>query len=355
MPIGLIGKRHRLGWAWRWLALVLLLHLLILWTLDQLTGRDAELRMMPRPIQVRLLQAVQSRPAPQEPEPAERAPSEPPPLPALAPNPEPPAARGIQLAEGLAGPGAGASDPSATASRPSTPPPPASAQESLPDTGTLAIQAFLGEYELGKEALGVGEIQLRFPAQDRYEIVLRARAQGWVSALVSGEVLFKSEGTLSPFGLKPQRYSQVTPFRGPTESLFDPDRGARLKPDAAWTYLPAGLQDRLSVVFQLAFIAQTRPEQFGFGQRHVISMATDRDIKPLAFTVASPEELVLPGGILVTALRVESDPFEFRRMGRIKLWLDPADRFYPVRIQYSEPSGRILDFIAIRNPLTPTS
>ncbi len=342
-------SRKPLRWprAWPWLALVLLIHWWLAVGLDHFTGRDVEDRSLRAPILVTLIERPRLPPPPPLPPPAPADPA--PPEPALAPevaaNVE---SSGIQ--GGVSAPGAGEAPLSAPpAAPPSQPVPPV--RESLPAEGGLAIQAFLGEYALGEKPLGVGEIRLSFPGQDRYEIELTARATGWVSALVSGDVRFKSEGTLSPYGLKPKRYSQFTPFRGASESRFDADRGAQLTPDAPWIYLPAGLQDRLSVVFQLAFIAQTRPEQFGAGQRHVLPMATHREIKPLAFTVSDPEELVLPGGILVSAIKVSSDPFEFRRQGRIEIWLDPADRFYPVRIQYREPGGRVLDFIAIRNPI----
>ncbi|MEY2776475.1 MAG: hypothetical protein RLY30_573 [Pseudomonadota bacterium] len=348
MPFNGLSKAFARRWAWPWLALILVAHLLLVWGLDQLTGREAERLLQRPPIMVQLIPSpVVTLQRPAAPSPAS------PPPPAVLPDPpsagEPlvnPATRFAADESAANASGSGRDKPVSPAAAPPAPAP----RESLPESGTLAIQAFLGEYALGEDPLGVGEIRLSFPRPDRYEIELKARAQGWVSAVVSSEVAFRSEGALTPYGLQPTRYAQVTPFRGATESLFDPEQGARLKPDSPWIYRPAGLQDRLSVVFQLAFLAQTRPEQFGSGQRHVIPMATDREIKPLAFTVGNPDELVLPGGILVNALLVESDPFEFRRQGRIKIWLDPADRFYPVRIQYSEPSGRMLDFIAIRTP-----
>jgi hypothetical protein len=341
--------------AWRWLALVLAFHLFLALGLNHLTGRKAVEQGQSAPILVTLIERLEPpRPAPKPP-PQAPVPA-PPPQASEAGVPELPMAaqtQGIQVSpeggEGLGRLPAPSPDLPGRLPTPQRP-----AQESLPAPGGLAIQAFFGEYTLGEKPLGIGEIRLSFPGQDRYEIELTARATGWVSALVSGDVRFKSEGTLSPYGLKPSRYSQFTPFRGASESRFDPERGAQLTPDAPWIYLPAGLQDRLSVVFQLAFIAQTRPEQFVSGQRHVLQMATNKEIKPLAFTVGETEELVLPGGILVSAVRVGSDPLEFRRQGRIELWLDPADRFYPVRIQYREPGGRVLDFLAIRDPYAPT-
>lgn len=345
MPISARRKPPSGSRAWPWLTAVLFGHFLLMLALDRLTGRDAEQFDEPTPIRVRL---VQLRPlSPPAPRPLPPAPL-PLPVPPIATESPAVSDLGIQAPQGTA-----SSDGAGAAAGPAPPlaaPPP---RESLPAEGALSIQAFVGEYVLGEKPLGVGEIRLTFPSPDRYEIALTARATGWAAALMSGDVQFKSEGRLSAFGLTPERYSQVTPFRGPSESLFDPSRGAKLSPDAAWTYLPSGLQDRISVVFQLAFIAQTRPEQFGPGQRHVIAMATSREVKPLAFTVGDPEDLVLPGGVLVSALKVSSDPFEFRRQGRITLWLDPADRFYPVRIQYSEPGGRVLDFLAIRNPFAP--
>lgn len=226
------------------------------------------------------------------------------------------------------------------------PPPPI---DRVPKSGALAMEAYWGEFGLDRQPLGRGEIVLGYPGDERYEIALVARAVGWLSAFVSGPVEIRSEGRLTPEGLVPERYRQNTPRRGLQESLFDPGANtARLKADGPLVPAPPGLQDRLSVVFQIAWIGESQQGGLTPGQRFSFPLATDRELKIVAFQVGDEEDLVLPGGILVPALRVTSDPIDTRRMGLIDVWLDPTDRHLPVRIRYTEPSGRALDFLAIR-------
>jgi hypothetical protein len=220
----------------------------------------------------------------------------------------------------------------------------------VPKSGALAMEAYWGEFGLDRQPLGRGEIVLGYPGEERYEIALVARAVGWLSAFVSGPVEIRSEGKLTPEGLVPQRYRQNTPRRGLQESVFDAATNtARLKADGPTVPAPAGLQDRLSVVFQIAWIGESQKGGLAPGQRFTFPLATDKELKHVAFQVGDEEDLVLPGGILVPALRVTSDPIDSRRMGLIDVWLDPTDRHLPVRIRYTEPSGRALDFLAIRS------
>jgi hypothetical protein len=215
------------------------------------------------------------------------------------------------------------------------------------------MEAYWGEFGLDRQPLGRGEIVLGYPEEERYEIALVARAVGWLSAFVSGPVEIRSEGKLTPDGLVPQRYRQNTPRRGLQESVFDAGaKTARLKPGGPALPAPPGLQDRLSVVFQIAWIGESQRGGLAPGQRFTFPLATDKELKNVAFQVGNEEDLVLPGGILVPALRVTSDPIDSRRMGLIDVWLDPTDRHLPVRIRYTEPSGRALDFLAIRSAPT---
>lgn len=223
----------------------------------------------------------------------------------------------------------------------------------VPKSGALAMEAYWGEFGLDRQPLGRGEIVLGYPGEERYEIALVARAVGWLSVFVSGPVEIRSEGKLTPEGLVPERYRQNTPRRGLQESVFDAGANtARLKADGPVVPAPAGLQDRLSVVFQIAWIGESQQGGLAPGQRFSFPLATDKELKNVAFQVGDEEDLVLPGGILVPALRVTSDPIDSRRMGLIDVWLDPTDRHLPVRIRYTEPSGRALDFLAIRSAPT---
>ena len=51
----------------------------------------------------------------------------------------------------------------------------------------------------------------------------------------------------------------------------------------------------------------------------------------------------------MTAVRLVSERLQSDREGQIEIWLDAADQNLPVRILFSEPSGRALDFLVIRD------
>lgn len=221
----------------------------------------------------------------------------------------------------------------------------------MPDQGAIPMQAYLGRYDQGGQLLGQGEIVMSYPTPAQYQVALTARALGWLSLLVSGEVGIKSEGILTPSGLSPMRFEQVTPRRGRVESRFDPAaRSAVLRPNQDPIPTPLGTQDRLSVVFQLAWLGESQPGGLRPGQRFDLPLATLSEVRMLTFHASDREELVFPGGLLLPTIKIISDPFQFRRVGQIQIWLDQADRHMPARILYTEPDGRALDFLAIRAP-----
>jgi len=225
---------------------------------------------------------------------------------------------------------------------------PLSAQ--LPRSGEIRMQAYLGRYQLDSEPLGVGSLAVTFPEEGRYEIRLSAQAQRWAALFVREELRFYSQGRLTTEGLIPEIFESHTPFRGKTRSSFDPLTGkAFLGAGRDGVPLPEAFQDRLSVIFQLAWIGQNRPGALDFGARHTLTVAGTREFRATTFTVEGPEDLVLPGGILVSAIRLISDRVSGeRREGQIEVWLDPSDRFLPARILFRESSGQAVDFLAIR-------
>lgn len=310
------------------LTLVLLLHVLLLVFIWE--GPAAWLKL-PEEASERPLEVTWVNPAPPE---LPAAPRAPPPAPVAAPAPDV----------------ATVQDPAPAAAEVAALPPSPKKAAEMPKSGALAIEAYWGTYALDGEPLGRGEIRLDYPNEKEYALTLSARAVGWVSVFVGGPVELKSAGEIGPDGLIPRSFKQNTPRRPASESRFDPlAKTAQFAADGPLITAPNGLQDRLSVAFQLAWMGESQPEGLQPGQRFDIPLATHKDVQTVRFQVGDPEDLVLPGGILVTALRVTSDPFQTRRMGQIDLWLDPTDRHFPVRILYTEPSGRALDFLAIRS------
>lgn len=220
----------------------------------------------------------------------------------------------------------------------------------LPVSGVLAVQAYLGRYALDGDPLGKGELWVEFPRPDRYRLRLWAKAEGWAAIFVREPVVFESLGRIDEQGLRPELYRQQTPFRGLSESHFDADsKTAVLEKGQAPQELPDDFQDRLSIIFQLSWLSQLNPESLQYGGTTEITIAGRRRFIDASFRADRPEDIVLPGGIVVTAVRLVSERLQSNRDGQIEIWLDTADQNLPVRILFSEPSGRAVDFLVIRD------
>ncbi|MBC5782864.1 DUF3108 domain-containing protein [Ramlibacter sp. USB13] len=206
-----------------------------------------------------------------------------------------------------------------------------------PDALTAWPSAVL-HYELEIRARGAssqGEARLDW-RQDgqRYEARLELAAPGRRPRVQ------QSTGAIGPQGLVPERFSDRS--RGEQATHFDPATGrivfSNNQPQADWV---AGVQDRLSVVLQLALLAAAQPARFVPGTEVVLPTATTRDAQAWTFRVTGEEDLVLPGGT-VAALKLERPPRgEYDQ--RVELWLAPGQAYAPVRLRLTNPDGGWVD------------
>jgi hypothetical protein len=150
----------------------------------------------------------------------------------------------------------------------------------------------------------------------------------------------QSTGAISAAGLVPERFSD----RSRSEQATHFDRaGGRIvfsnnRPQADWV---AGMQDRLSVVLQVAMLAAAQPARFAPGNEVAIPTATTREAGEWLFRVRGEEELELPGGN-VRALKLERLPRgEYDQ--RFELWLAPGQAYAPVRLRLTNSDGGWVD------------
>lgn len=169
---------------------------------------------------------------------------------------------------------------------------------------------------------------------ERYEARLELTAAGLRPRVQ------ESTGAFSASGLLPERFSD----RARSEQATHFDRaGGRVvfsnnQPEAV---LRTGMQDRLSVLLQLAMLAAAAPERFTAGTEVAIPTATTRDADEWIFRVVGAEELLLPGGS-VRALKLEHLPRkEFDQ--RMELWIAPGQAYAPVRLRLTNPDGGWVD------------
>ena len=123
---------------------------------------------------------------------------------------------------------------------------------------------------------------------------------------------------------------------------FDRDRGRVVfstnNPPAP---LEPGLQDRLSVVLQLAALVAGAPERFPAGTEIGIPTASTRETEDWVFEVGGEDNLQLPGGT-VRALKLQRQPRK-QYDQRVELWLAPRMDYAPVRVRLTNPNGDTVD------------
>jgi hypothetical protein len=178
-------------------------------------------------------------------------------------------------------------------------------------------------------AVGSAELQWQ-PEDGRY----RARFSGEAGGAPAFE--WTSTGVLDGAGVAPERYLDRRRGRGAQAANFRRDSGriSYSGPAVEWP-LPAGAQDRLSWLPQLAGIVAAAPGRWQPGQDIRLFVSGARgDADVWTFRVAGIELLAgLPGGPAQTLkLAREPDrPYDLRA----EVWLDPGRHHMPVKARFS--------------------
>ena len=225
----------------------------------------------------------------------------------------------------------------AKAREPPAPPPPSAPAAPLNAPITTWPSAIL-HYALSVRSRGVtleGSARLDW-LQDagRYEAQLALALPG------VRERVQQSRGEIGAEGLVPERFSDR--LRSEQATHFDRMSGrvvfSNNQPQVDWV---AGMQDRLSVLLQLAMLAAAQPARFTPGTDVVLPTATTREADEWIFHVRGEEDLDLPGGA-VRALKLERLPRrEYDQ--RLELWLSPGQAYAPVRLRLTNPDGGWVD------------
>ncbi len=149
-----------------------------------------------------------------------------------------------------------------------------------------------------------------------------------------------SRGHVGPGGLVPERHVERRRGRDQRATNFDLDtgqvRGSGGGEPHPW---PAGGQDRLSWLLQLAAVLRAQPALTRPGAEVVLPVAGPRG--PAAawvFAVRGPEDLVLADGRGARGLALHRAPQHAYDL-QIDVWLDPDDHHLPLRLRLAAPPG----------------
>ena len=207
------------------------------------------------------------------------------------------------------------------------------------------FRVYNGDFEAGQS---VARLAYRLEVEgDRYLIRTEAQAEGLIALVYSGAVSQISMGRIGPHGLQPMSYIETRGGGSRRATAFDPDARTLTPAGQEPVTVPDGIQDRLSVFYQLGLLARADPALFAAGASVELPVATSRTVQIERFVVVGEEVLTLPDGALRALHLRRPAPVGSRDPG-IDLWVGYDFGMLPVRLRIEDASRRVLDQIIDR-------
>ncbi|MDA8094705.1 MAG: DUF3108 domain-containing protein [Betaproteobacteria bacterium] len=169
---------------------------------------------------------------------------------------------------------------------------------------------------------------------NRYQIESISHAVGLLALFHKGNIKLTSVGTVTAFGLKPLRFEED---RGPDPrralaAAFDwPTQTLTMRHDGKTerTRLPAGTQDRLSLMYQFLFMSHLGPTLR-------FAMTSGRSLEHYSYHLVGREQVATPAGTFET-LHYAKDhaPGEHG----FDVWLATTQDNFPVQLEMDQSNG----------------
>ncbi|MFZ6766761.1 DUF3108 domain-containing protein [Undibacterium sp. Di26W] len=185
---------------------------------------------------------------------------------------------------------------------------------------------------------GQGEIHWDFE-NGQYKM----RVEASLNLLITSLNLYtlRSEGKQDSYGIAPALSTETRRSRSETATHFNQDeRTVSFSSSNKTSSVNQGVQDKASVMMQLAGIAYADPEKFQAGREIRLQVAEDRDVSNFVFVVIGQEEIDTPMGKIMT-WHVNRPPRPGSYNSRLEIWLAPDYYWYPVQIRNTESNGAI--------------
>ena len=221
-----------------------------------------------------------------------------------------------------------------------TPPPtqPPRPGATLPGSTTLVYDVTLGE-----QGAPVGKVVYDLSINNqRYDLKIRGEAVGIAALFYAGLWVEHSQGTVAADGFHPQRYSEQRGKRPETyATMFPATQEVQFGEDPNRRAYPLGLQDRLTMLFQLGSLARAASDQAGglhAGQPFEMAVASTNDIETIRFKYLGQAAIEI-GDKTEQAWHFEkvvSKPFQ---ESQIDAWFSPSKLWLPVQIKVTDKKG----------------
>jgi hypothetical protein len=295
-------------------------------------------RSAPAPIDSSETTAMQAT-APPDPQPADPSTVEAPAMPdSAAQAPAPPAS---------------APDAAQQAALPQTPASgavvgPTDASTAPQTTASALTLAIPGSTRLLYKLTGERGERKKFPYYADGELLWRQDGQSYEarlegSLLFVGALLWTSSGKITERGLAPQRYAdRRQSSKSEVAAHFEREKGqVSFSANTPAAPLVNDMQDRLSVMLQVAAMIAGDPTKFPANTTFTLPVVGPRNAAEWTFTVQAEETINLPSGPM-SAIKVTRNPRkQFDQT--IEVWLAPGMAYMPVRIRLTEANADFVD------------
>jgi len=181
-----------------------------------------------------------------------------------------------------------------------------------------------------------------------YRMRSEARPQGLAAALFQGVFTQESRGRISPWGYRPEQYEEQRGNRGTRWAQMDWAAGEVRLPDGERQPIAPGVQDRLSIAWQLSALARHQLARLQSSEGIQIPLLLSRHVELNRFFGREVTEQELDGQRL-KLLKVEREPRKGKRDARVEVWLDTEREMLPVRVRIADDRGRVIDQVIVFN------
>ena len=209
------------------------------------------------------------------------------------------------------------------------------------------VYVYYGGYDMNSKPVGKGFLSYSFNSTDsNYKIELFAEAMGWAQLFLRKPIFFASKGYVSGIILKPTYYETHTPKRG--KSYVEVTQASNLITFPGKTSderFFGNIYDPLSLIFQIASYSKNG-QIFNNEKSETFQVFNRKKLEKIQLTPSPPEEMILPNGDFIKAVKIISRVQRGGKKGDISFWLDTSYDNHPVRITFENKTKNYsLDFL----------
>jgi Protein of unknown function (DUF3108) len=208
----------------------------------------------------------------------------------------------------------------------------------LKESAAYPYKFYLGEYT-DNNVLGSAYFVVESTPTE-YKLAIVGKASGLTSLLFSGAT-YRSEGVFSNDGFAPTKYAEKSGKRAERQSTVDyvareVTLGEQKKP------VLQGLQDRVSVIWQVGLVLRARPDVAQLGKSLPIPLMSTRSLENAQF-VSQGIVTLDKNGQSIQAVHFRFMPTNNQNKAQIDLWYELDKLPQPLRVRWVDDRQRTVD------------